>query len=169
MTGKTFRGMGWSCALLCASTCSTTGKATDGQQKEGFIGDEPTVIQAASKADPTAPFLGAWTTTAASAQTNCGGNVSDVLGTTVTWSAGSYSGHIQAVLVGKCVLDARVNGNTATAADQTCNDNGITYVVGGTFVLQPDGSARLNEHARFTGKGVNCTATLNGPFQKYVP
>ena len=149
MTGKTFRGMGWSCVLLCAGTCNTTGKA--------------------AKTDVTAPYLGMWTTTTASAQTNCGGNVSDVLGTTVTWSAGSYSGHIQATLVGKCVLDAKVNGNTATAADQTCYDNGITYVVGGTFALQPDGSARLNEHARVTGNGVNCTATLTGPFQKYVP
>jgi len=174
--------MGWSCALLCASTCNTTGKATEGQQTEGLASvstlaalvatsnDEPTVsLAAAAKADPRASFLGMWTTTAASAQTNCGGNVSDVLGTTITWSAGSYSGHIQAELVGKCILDAKVNGNTATAADQTCNDNGITYVVGGTFVLQPDGSARLNEHARVTGKGVNCTATLVGPFQKYVP
>jgi len=118
----------------------------------------------------TAAFLGTWTTSAESHLSNCAGNaaVNDLVGTSITWAAGT-AGHIQAELIGKCVLDAKVYGNTATASDQTCNDNGISYVVGGTFVLQPDGTARLNEHVRATGRGLNCTGTMSGPYQKYAP
>jgi hypothetical protein len=139
-------------------------------------GDRPAVAMAAVSpaavrggGSDTAPFLGTWTTRAESHLSNCGGAaVSDAIGTSITWSAGT-TGHIQAELVGKCVLDAKVNGNVATAADQTCNDNGIYYVVGGTFNLQSDGTARLNEHVRATGRGVNCTGTLSGTYQKFSP
>jgi hypothetical protein len=139
-------------------------------------GDRPAVATAAVSAaiqgggSATAAFLGTWTTTAESHLSNCAGNaaVNELVGTSITWTAGT-AGHIQAELIGKCVLDAKVYGNTATASDQTCNDNGISYAVAGTFVLQPDGTARLNEHVRATGRGLNCTGTMNGPYQKYTP
>ena len=143
MRRKTFQGFGWLSAVFCAGAVASAAGSYD-----------------------TTPFVGMWTTRAESIHSNCGKDtVDDLLGTSITWSAGA-SGHIQAELIGKCVLDAKVNGKTATASDQTCADNGLTYVVGGTFILQADGTARLNEHVKVTGRGVNCTGTVNGPFQK---
>jgi hypothetical protein len=116
------------------------------------------------------PFLGTWTTKAESRVSNCGSDtaITDLFGTSITWSAGA-AGHIQAELVGKCVLDAKVNGNIANAADQTCNDNGLSYTVGGTFTVQPDGTAQFAEHARVSGRGIYCNGTLTGPFTKFAP
>ena len=140
---KTFQGLGWLSTVFCVGVAS------------------------AANSYDTTPFVGMWTTRSESIHSSCSSGVADdVLGTSITWSAGSAAGHIQAELIGKCVLDAKVNGKTATASDQTCTDNGLTYVVGGTFSIQSDGTARLNEHVRVTGRGVSCTGSVNGPFQK---
>jgi hypothetical protein len=111
-----------------------------------------------------------WMTGSASRITNCAGvtPVNDLFGTTLTWSAGA-SGHIQTELVGKCLLDAQVTGNIALAADQTCTDNGLKYTVGGTFTIQPDGTARLAEHVTVIGNGLNCSGTMTGVYKAYVP
>ena len=149
MKGTTIWGLGSFCALLCV-----------GAQAQ----------ESTAAASGTTSFIGMWMTGSASRITNCLGTAltNDAFGTTLTWSAGA-SGHIQTPLVGKCVLDAKVTGNIALAPDQICNDNGLTYTVGGTFTLQPDGSARLAEHALVIGKGLNCSGTVNGTYKTLVP
>ena len=186
MTGKRLLGFGWLSLVLCVGACNSTDKSSSGDITAKLGGAKPPApallamqasyvpnaspVAAKPGGSDTAPFLGTWTTSAASRVSNCGSDtaITDLFGTSITWSAGA-AGHIQAELVGKCVLDATVNGTTANAADQTCNDNGLSYVVGGTFTLRPDGTAQFAEHARVSGRSMNCNGTLTGPFQKFVP
>lgn len=179
MMGKRFREFGWLSVVLCVGACNSADKGAVADQTRvgsgaakapGLLAMQASYVAPKTGGSDTAAFLGTWTTTAESRVSNCGSDkaITDLFGTSITWSAGA-AGHIQAELVGKCVLDATVSGSTANAADQTCNDNGLSYVVGGTFTVHPDGTAQFAEHVRVSGAGINCNGTLTGPFTKFVP
>jgi hypothetical protein len=69
-----------------------------------------------------------------------------------------------------CMLDASLKGNVVSITPPVaCDDNGLEYMISGTFTLQADGNAALVEVVSFTTSGVTCTLTGKGIYTKFVP
>jgi len=68
-----------------------------------------------------------------------------------------------------CTLDATVSGKKASMPAQTCVDQGVSYTISGTFTIQANGTALLEEMALIDlGSGLSCTVDATGSFTKYV-
>jgi hypothetical protein len=116
---------------------------------------------------PTAQdFVGQWTCPDEMIVTDCGdGNpTTDTSSDIIEWT---LSGSTLETTFTSCTLKATVSGRTATISPPvTCNDNGITYVISGSFSIGSDGKGSLVEVVTVGNSGTSCTLTGRGTYTK---
>ncbi|HVW27552.1 MAG TPA: hypothetical protein VHC69_19440 [Polyangiaceae bacterium] len=115
-------------------------------------------------------FVGEWDSDSETITTDCGDGApsSQTSTDSIEFEAGS-GGTVTTTFLG-CTLVGTIAGRTATISPPvTCDDNGIEYVISGSFAIQTDGDGSLVEIVTFTTSGVTCTLTGKGVYTKFTP
>jgi hypothetical protein len=116
-------------------------------------------------------LVGEWDSDAETITTDCGdGNpTSQMSSDKIEWMLGT-GGSLVTTFLDTCVLMASLKGNVVSISPPvTCDDNGLVYMISGSFTLQADGRASLVEVVTFTSSGITCTLTGKGLYTKFVP
>jgi hypothetical protein len=139
---------------------------TGGRAAGGATGGAPGT--GGSTGSATDAFVGEWNTASEATIDDCSGSPMTTIGSdTLEFMAGA-PGHITVNFM-SCTLDATVSGQRATLPAQSCVDQGITYTLTGTFTIQANGTAILQENATIdVGSGVSCNVDVRGTFTKYM-